>query len=193
MKRIWASKIVLSMGIALFLAISLITASASEVKAGRPEAKPVVDGLAEGYGMDAVTAGKAAVSIAIWQDRIFIHVKTKATGWVSIAFNRQGKGMDGGNMIFGYLDSSGKAAVRNDLGRGWSHSATAKQDVSEFAFKVVDGEASFEFSYPLAFASGYGIKGLEAGTVYTMLVACNERSNSLTAKHSWYAKIDFSI
>lgn len=174
-------------------ALSSVPVTASALKAGRPTIKPVVDAVAEGYGMDAVTVGKAAVSIAVWQERVFVHVRTKAAGWISVAFNRQGKGMDGGNMVFGYLDPAGKPAVRNDLGKGWSHSASAKQDVAEFSFKVVDGEAYFEFSYPLSFAEGYGIKGLAEGTPYTMLIAYNERSYSLTAKHSWYAKVDFTL
>lgn len=193
MKKSLAIALFLAVGIALLFSLSPLPATAAAVRAGRPSVKPVVDSSLEAYGMDAITVGKATVSIAVWQDRIYVHVKAKATGWLSVAFNRQGKGMDGGNMVFGYLDSSGKAAVRNDLGRGWAHSASAKQDVAEFSFKVVEGEASFEFSYPLSFASGYGIAGLTEGTTYTMLVACNERSYSLTAKHSWYGKADFTI
>lgn len=193
MRKSWLLALVFAVGIGILLSLTPVPAMAAAVKAGRPGAKPVVDAVSEGYGMDAFTVGKATVSIAVWQDRIYVHVKAKATGWVSVAFNRQGKGMDGGNMVFGYLDSSGKPAVRNDLGRGWAHSASLKQDVAEFSFKVADGEASFEFSYPLSFANGYGIPGLQEGTTYTMLVACNERSYSLTAKHSWYGMADFTL
>lgn len=193
MRKLWMLAMAVAIGFCILLSLSPVPATAAGTKVGRPEAKPAVDAVAEGYGMDAVTVGKATVSIAVWQDRVYVHVKAKASGWVSVAFNRQGKGMDGGNMVFGFLDSSGKPAVRNDLGRGWSHSASAKQDVAEFAFKVADGETSFEFSYPLAFADGYGVKGLVEGTTYTMLVACNERSYSLTTKHSWYGKADFTL
>jgi hypothetical protein len=155
--------------------------------------KLIIDGIAEGYPEQSMQVGKAEVKVAVWEDRIYVHVKATGNGWIAIGFNKLGKGMDGSNLIIGYLDSSGKAAVRNDIGKGWSHSAAIKQGVIEFGVKSEGGSTLLEFSYPLVFEKGYGLNGLEKGLAFTLIVAANDRSFSLTSKHSWRATVDLTL
>lgn len=168
-------------------------ASAAPFKAEKVSTKLSMDGVDEGYGEQQLVLGKAAVKMAVWQDRIFVLVSMKGSGWISAAFNRQGKGMDGANMVIGYLDTQGNPAVRNDLGKGWSHSALLEQPKIDFAFRQSEGTAYFEFSYPLAFREGFALKGLEEGITYSLVVAGNERSYSLSSKHTWAAKAEFTL
>lgn len=167
--------------------------AADPYKVAESAAKPAADGSDQGYPDAGITAGKAVVKMALWEDKIFVHVRMQGAGWIAVAFNRQGKGMDGGNMVLGYLDSASKPAVRNDLGKGWTHKQADKQDVLESFVSQQAGVSVFEFSYPLKFASGYGIAGLEKGGVYTLIVAGNERSNNISSKHTWYAKVDIAL
>jgi len=169
------------------------TSAADFYKVEASAARPAVDGADEGYPNAGITAGKAALKMAVWEDRVFVHVSMQGAGWVAVAFNRQGKGMDGANMVIGYLDGAGKPAVRNDLGRGWTHKQAEKQDVLESSVSQQAGQTVFEFSYPLKFAPGFGIAGLEKGGSYTVVLAGNERSNDISSKHTWYAKVNIGL
>ena len=187
------SVVLLASVIMLLFALGAGMAIAAPYKAEKAAEKLIVDGIDNGYQATAFTVGKGIAKMAIWQDRIFVLVSMKGSGWIAVAFNKQGKGMDGSNMIIGYLDAAGKASVRNDLGKGWSHSAAAKQAVIEHAIVQVEGITYFEFAYPLAFADGYAIKGLEEGSTYSLVLAGNERLFSINSKHTWAAKADFSL
>lgn len=153
----------------------------------------LVDGKIDGYLGEPVPLGKAMVRIAVWQDRMFVHVEAKGAGWVAVAFNKAGKGMDGSNMLLGYLDQDGKAQARNDVGRGWSHTVAKVQGAIDVAFVKGQDAVSFEFSYPLAFAEGYALKGIEKSVAFSLILAVNERSFTLNSKHSWAAKADFVL
>lgn len=168
-------------------------AAVAPYKAEKVAEKLIVDGIDNGYPAAALAVGKGSVKLAVWQDRIFVLASMKGSGWIAVAFNTQGKGMDGANMIIGYLDAAGKAAVRNDLGKGWSHSAAAKQAVFEHAIVQTDGTTYLEFSYPLSFAEGFALKGLAEGSTYSLVLAVNERSFSIGSKHTSAAKADFSL
>ncbi len=142
--------------VSVILALSALgtgAAIAAPYKAEKVAEKLIVDGIDNGYAATALTLGKGSVKMAFWQDRVFVLASMKGSGWIAVAFNKQGKGMDGSNMIIGYLDAAGKAAVRNDLGKGWSHSAAAKQAVIEHAIVQSDGITYFEFVIP-AFVCG---------------------------------------
>ncbi len=179
----------------VILVLSALGAGAAiaPYKAEKVAEKLIVDGIDNGYPATALTVGKGSVKMAVWQDRVFVLASMKGSGWIAVAFNKQGKGMDGANMIIGYLDAAGKAAVRNDLGKGWSHSAAAKQVVIEHAIVQADGITYFEFSYPLSFAEGFALKGLEEGSTYSLVLAVNEKSFSIGSKHTGAAKADFSL
>lgn len=192
-------KKVLYLGIAALLLLAASAGFAGTVLSADPykvptsEAKLLVDGSDEGYIKEGLTVGKATLKISVFEATVFVHVRMQGTGWISVAFNKQGKGMDGANMILGYLDNAGKGTARNDLGRGWTHKQSDKQDITEFYFSQAKGESVFEFSYPLKFAAGYGIAGLDKGGVYSLVVAGNDKSNNISSKHSWYAKAEMSF
>lgn len=110
-------------------------------------------------------------------------------GW--IAFSSKGKGMDGANMVIGYIDSSGKVVARNDLCRGWSHPPAATQGVLEFAVLFSAGATTLEFSCPVKFAPGYGIEGFTKGKEYSIVIAGNDRGGAISSKHKWLAQENF--
>jgi hypothetical protein len=193
MVKMYRVALMLLLLLCLFVVSGPEVLTAEVMKVGKATVKPLVDGIDTDYPQASVMVGKASIRMAVWQDKIFVHAKMKGAGWIAIAFNKQGAGMDGANMIIGYLDAAGKGAARNDLGKGWSHAAATKQDISEFVFLKAGEESVLEFAYPLVFSPGFSIKGLDAGGTYSLLISGNENSYSISSKHTWRAKADFSL
>lgn len=154
-------------------------------------AKPVADGKADEYQSPGWNLGKANVRMGVWDEQVWVHAQMSGQGWIAVAFNSKGKGMDGANMVIGSIDSSGQASVRNDLGRGWSHSPAVTQGVLEFAVLFSEGATTLEFSYPVKFEPGYGIGGFTKGKEYSIVVAGNDRGGAISSKHTWSAQGDF--
>lgn len=161
---------------------------------GRVDAPLTIDGSSAGYPAPPIEAMGAMVHMAHDGDYLYLHFELAVDGWVSVGFNRTGGGMDGANMILGYLDGA-SPAYRNDAGRGRNHAEIESPAVDQFYFAVDGGTAIMEFSYPLAFPEGQGfsLEGLTPGEQYTLILAAHSSSQDIDRTHSSRGSANFTV
>ena len=161
---------------------------------GRVEVSLPIDGSHEGYPERPAEAIDAQIHMAHDGDTLYVHVRADIDGWLAVGFNTRGGGMDGANMVIGYLEGD-QAFLRDDVGRGRTHAEAATRAVVDFSFLREDGVRILEFSYPLTFPEddGYRLAGLEPGEMYTLLVAHNASSDDIGRQHSRFGRVDFVV
>lgn len=155
---------------------------------------PQVDGSGEGFLSRPFQSAGADIYLAHDSEMLYVHLETEAEGWVSVGFNRQGGGMDGANMILGYLDN-GTPAYSDDVGQGRRHSKISSPAVEDFFFSSEDGLTVMAFSYPLTFpeGEGYALEELVTGETYTMIVAVHNSSHDISTPHSSRGSVNFTV
>ena len=158
----------------------------------RVAALPAVDGKAEGYPAPPFSVAAAEVYMAHDGSALQVLVKVEGDGWVSAGFNTAGRGMDGASLILGSVEN-GVPLVRNDLGRGWTHSEAANPGILDAVVVAEGGFITLEFSYPLDFPPGFRLEGIVPGELYALLVAYNNKSPDLGRQHSARGALDFSL
>ncbi len=84
---------------------------------------------------------------------IYIGMETPGTGWVGIGLGPQGVGMDGCNMIVGYVDDTGSLLLLDEIGVGWEHQEDTTlggtDDILAKAGSESNGKTIIEFIFPL--------------------------------------------
>jgi hypothetical protein len=175
-------------------------ANGEEADNGEPvmafvSASPQVDGSGEGFIAAPFQSAGADIYLAHDGEMLYVHLETEAEGWVSVGFNRQGGGMDGANMILGYLDNVGTPAYSDDVGQGRRHSEISSPAVEEFYFSNEGGLTVMAFSYPLTFpeGEGYALEELVTGETYTMIVAVHNSSHDISTPHSSRGSVNFTV
>ncbi len=155
---------------------------------------PQLDGSGEGFTSEPFTSVGADIYLAHDGSNLYVHMEAETGGWLSVGFNEQGGGMDGSNMILGYLDD-GNSAYRNDVGQGRNHSEIGSPSVEDFYFSADNGLAVMAFSYPLEFPQGEGfnLDGLNPGETYTMIVGVHGSSYDISNVHSARGSVVFSV
>ena len=155
---------------------------------------PQLDGSGEGFGSVPFQAAGADIYLAHDGEMLYVHLEAEVEGWVSVGFNTQGGGMDGANMILGYLDD-GTPAYRDDAGQGRSHSEISSPAVGDFYFSNEGGPTVMAFSYPLAFpeGQGYALDELVVGETYTMIVGTQNSSHDISSPHSSRGSVNFTV
>lgn len=155
---------------------------------------PQVDGSGEGFLSRPFQSVGADIYLAHDSEMLYVHLETEAEGWVSVGFNRQGGGMDGANMILGYLDND-TPAYSDDVGQGRRHSKISSPAVEDFFFSSEDGLTVMAFSYPLTFpeGEGYALEELVTGETYTMIVAVHNSSHDISTPHSSRGSVNFTV
>ncbi len=161
---------------------------------GRAEATLSVDGSVEGYPERPAEVMGMEVHMAHDGDSLYVHLRADIDGWVAVGFNARGGGMDGANMILGYLEGEAPVA-RDDVGRGRTHSEATTASLEEYVLLSHESERILEFSYPLAFPEdvGYRLERVVPGETYTLLVAYHEESDDVGRRHSHFATLDFVV
>ncbi len=157
------------------------------------DAPPVVDGTPEGYpGAPFQVAGMEG-NMVHDGEAIYLFLQSETGGWLSAGFNREGGGMDGANMIIGFVQEDG-ARVRNDLGRGKTHEETT-DGIIEGVFVEGEEGVALEFSYPLVFPAepDFNLDSLETGEVYTLILAFQASSQDPDQRHSRWGRLEFSL
>jgi len=146
---------------------------------------PQIDGETAGYPGPAVKVAGADVLLAHDGTNVFVHLTAQADGWLSIGFNRTGRGMDGANLILGALGAGGVASFSNELGRGTTHSPLTTQPEYEAVMITRDGKLVLELAYPMQFPAqgGLGLAALRPGEDFDLLVAYH-RSSAAYAQHT---------
>ena len=153
---------------------------------------PQLDGSGEGFTAEPLLVAGTEIYLAHDGDLLYVHMEADVEGWISVGFNSQGGGMNGANMILGYLDN-GSPAYRDDVGQGNRHSEISSPAVVDFHFSVDNGTTTMAFSYPLVFPDdeGFNLEGLTPGENYTMIVAVNNSSYNISSAHSTRGSTDF--
>ncbi len=155
---------------------------------------PQIDGSAEGFLSAPFQSAGADIYLAHDSEMFYVHLEAEVEGWVSVGFNIQGGGMDGANMILGYLDN-GTPTYSDDVGQGRRHSVISSPAVEDFYFFSEGGLTVMAFSYPLTFpeGEGYALEELVTGETYTMIVAVHNSSHDISNPHSTRGSVDFTV
>ena len=129
-----------------------------------------------------------------WQhddSKMWISLESPGTGWVAMGFGPVGVGMDGANLIIGYVeDSSGKVFLSDQLGVGFDHLPDTERggndDIIEKAGVQVGGRTILEFAYPLV-TNDPNDFNLLAGGIYGFILAYNADRDDLVTMHTAYS------
>ncbi len=192
LRTIWIAVLVMSM-LLMACADPVVEELGEEMPLMHRVDTPVqVDGQTADYPGEGVAVAGAEVHLAHHGDALYVHVRADVDGWISVGLNAQGGGMDGANMILGYMDGD-MAASRDDVGRGRTHSEVSETAIEGFFLAREDEARVMEFSYPVAFpgAMGYRVDRMAPGQVYTLLVAYHADSDDIARRHTRYGSFDF--
>ena len=161
---------------------------------GKLEVSLPIDGSHEGYQETPIEVIGVQIHMAHDGDFLYVHLRADIDGWLAVGFNVRGGGMDGANMIIGYLEGE-EPSVRDDVGQGQTHAEAATRAVEDFSLLREDEARILEFSYPLTFRgdNDYHLEGLTPGEIYTLLVAYNASSDDVSRKHSRVGRVDFVV
>lgn len=191
--------------VSLVLAAVLLAgcaAAPAEDSAGEPDnimsrvEQPLpVDGSNDGYPAGQLEIAGAVVHLAYDDQYLYVYLEAEVEGWIAVGFNQRGGGMNGANMIIGYISDSGAPAFRNDLGQARSHAEAGVSAVDQFYLARSDGKTILEFSYPLAFPSGGGfnVEKLVPGEIYSLIVAMHRSSDNIGTQHSVRGAANFQV
>ncbi|MFQ5820786.1 MAG: DOMON domain-containing protein [Candidatus Heimdallarchaeota archaeon] len=128
---------------------------------------------------------------------LFIGMETPGTGWVGIGLGPQGVGMDGCNMIVGYVDDAGSLLLLDEVGVGWEHQEDTTlggtDDILIKAGTESDGKTIIEFVFPLN--SGDELDhSFEVGGTYGFFLGYQASTDDFTSYHTKRSKtIDIYI
>jgi len=154
-----------------------------------------MDGSSEGYPAEPIEAAGASIYLAYDEEFMYVLMEAEAEGWLSVGINQSGGGMDGANMILGYLSEEGEPAFRDDVGSGHTHSEADVTAISQPYFERTDGISILEFAYPLSFPDdeGYNVEELIPGEEYSLIVGLHQSSDNIDSQHSTRGMADFTV
>lgn len=123
---------------------------------------------------------------------MYVAITSQGTGWVGIGFGPRGTGMDGANIINGYVDSSG-AVVEDYFGRGWTHSRDSSNDMIDSAGSESSSQTTIEFVFPLDSGDPFD-QSFQPGGTYGFFVGYHASVDDLRSYHTKRsATIDLNI
>lgn len=165
-----------------------------ELTMERVEEPLPVDGSSAKYPTAPAQLIGTDIHMAHDGEHLYIHMQAEAEGWVAVGFNIRGGGMDGANMILGYLDGE-SPAFRDDVGQAHNHMEADTTAVEEFYLSQENGTMIMEFSYPLSFpdGEGYNLEEMVLEEDYTMIVSLHSSSNDIEQQHTNREIVDFTI
>lgn len=130
---------------------------------------------------------------------MYIGIESPGTGWVGIGFGPVGTGMDGANMIIGYVDDATEDLVLADnYGEGWTHASDTSKggsdDILEKAGSQTPSKTIIEFTFPLDSGDTPYDYPLTAGGTFGFFLAYHAQNDDLTSYHSKRSDtIDFYV
>ncbi len=162
---------------------------------GHVEEPLSMDGSSAGYPTEPIEAAGASIYLAYDEDFIYVLMEADVEGWLSVGFNESGGGMNGANMILGYLTEEGEPAFRDDVGRGHAHSEADVKAISQPYFERSNGRTVLEFAYPINFPDeqGYNVEEIVPGETYSLIVGLHQSSDNIDSKHSTRGMADFEV
>jgi hypothetical protein len=109
------------------------------------------------------------------------------SGWVSIGFGPKGTGMDGANIVIGYVDVEDGFVFLDEVGIGWNHFPDSekggKDDISEASGLIQEGRVILEFVFPLS--SGDSLDhSFRANRTYGFFLGYHESARDTSTIHT---------
>jgi len=162
---------------------------------GKVEEPLNMDGSSEGYPADPIEVSGATIYLAHDEEFLYVLMEAEVEGWLSVGINEPGGGMDGANMVLGYLTDAGEPAYRDDVGRGHAHSEAESPAVAQPFVDRAEGKTVFEFAYPLSFPAdeGYNVEEILAGETYALIIGMHRNSDDISTKHSTRGSAEFQV
>ncbi len=162
---------------------------------GRIDQPLSMDGSSDGYPNAPIESAGASIYLAYDDDFIYVLLEAEVEGWLSVGINESGGGMNGANMVLGYLTEEGEPAFRDDAGVGRNHSEAGVTVLEQPYFDRSDGTTVLEFAYPIAFPAdeGYNVEEILPGETYSLIVGLNSSSDDINNIHSTRGMVDFQV
>ena len=179
----------------LFVSTHLISFSNAQVAQAtmpyEPNPKVVVDGTIEANEYKG-SYNETTTGITIyWENNginMYVALESPGTGWVGIGFGPTGTGMNGANIIIGYVDDgSGSLVLSDEFGQGWTHSPDVSlggsDNIVSKAGSQSAGKTIIEFVFPLNTGDSKDYSMTPGGT-YGFFVAYEQSKDDLTSPHT---------
>ena len=87
-----------------------------------------------------------------------VGLDSPGSGWVSIGFGPRGVGMDGANIVLGYVEEGGGLVILDAVGIGRNHfpddERGGRDDISDASGSAEEGRTILEFVFPLSSGDG---------------------------------------
>ncbi|MFQ5712040.1 MAG: DOMON domain-containing protein [Candidatus Geothermarchaeales archaeon] len=117
---------------------------------------------------------------------MYVGLVSPGTGWVGIGFGPSGIGMDGANMVIGYV-KEGKLDIKDVIGVGYKHysdvSRGGRDDVIDAAGAEGGGKTTLEFVFPLD--SGDSLDhSFKPGGTYGFFLAYEKNADDFVTYHT---------
>jgi len=149
-----------------------------------PGAVAVDGAIGSGEYRHSLTEPTTGIQI-YWQndaEKLFIGLVSPGTGWVAIGFDPE-QGMKGANIVIAAVVKE-KLVIEDQYGTSpMSHSRDGSQDILAAAGKESGGKTTIEFAIPLE-SPDPADTVLGPGTTHRVMVAYQESSDDLNAKHT---------
>lgn len=171
-------------GMLVLLSILLVSAVVAAQNLEYAAGPITVDGTAgpDEYPSSVLVNGiRLFPALSADRQTLYLTVTAPTTGWVAVAPGASR--MNGAFMVLGYHDGK-EAFVREDTGRGWSHTPNREQIRLASGVTEMSGITSLEIALPAA-------RWL-AGSVLEVMVAYGPRDN-FTGKHTAYGVVRLNV
>ncbi len=121
---------------------------------------------------------------------MYIGLESPGTGWAGIGFGPVGTGMEGANMIIGYVDdTTEELTLEDNYGQGVDHLSDTSQggsdDIIAKAGSQSQDKTIIEFMYPLDSGDSPYDYPLEAGSTFGFFVAYHDQNDDLRSYHGF--------
>ncbi|MFQ5820315.1 MAG: DOMON domain-containing protein [Candidatus Heimdallarchaeota archaeon] len=121
-------------------------------------------------------------------ENLHIGLVSPGTGWVGLGLGPQGTGMDGANIIIGYVnDATGVVVLSDSIGEGWLHTSDSNRggldNIVEKAGTQSTEGTIIEFIFPLSSGDVFD-HNFEIGGTYGFFVAYHESSDDFASYHT---------
>jgi len=121
-------------------------------------------------------------------ENMYIGLTSPGAGWTGIGFGPQDTGMDGANIIIGYVaDDTGELDLSDSIGAGWLHESDSEQGsfdniVDKAGTQTAEGTI-IEFIFPLS-SGDINDHNFEMNQIYGFFVAFHEASDDFASYHA---------
>ncbi len=149
----------------------------------------VIDGVIGSNEYSSVFEESKTGMLVYWEHdgtNMYIGLVSPGMGWSAIAFGPQGTGMDGSNILIGYVEETGVVTLADSIGVGWLHEQDidrgGQDNIMEQAGTQNAEGTSLEFSFPLNSGDNYD-QTFEIGGIYGFFVAYHETNDDFASYH----------